>query len=86
MDDIYKDMGENMDVYDTSNYDPKNPLYSTTNKEVVGKFKDELGGKVITEFVGLHLKMYSYTTDEGKGSKRAKGVKRSVLKKTIHSP
>ena len=78
---IYADMERNLDEYDTSNYPSDHPLYSTNNKKVIGKFKDELGGKVMTEFVGIRPKMYSYTGEES--GKRAKGVKKSVLKKTI---
>ena len=39
--------------YDTSNYDKndKRPLPIGKNKKVPGLFKDELGGKIITEFV-----------------------------------
>ncbi len=80
-DDIYKDMKEHIEIYDTSNYDPEHPLYNTVNKKVVGKFKDELGGKIMTEFVGLRPKMYSYCGEES--GKRAKGVRKSVLKNTI---
>ena len=80
-DDLYEDMKKNMDLYDTSNFPEDHPSYCTTNKKVVGKFKDELGGKIMTEFVGLRPKMYSYHGEES--GKRAKGVKKSVLKKTI---
>ena len=80
-DDPYKDMLESAAIYDTSNYPADHPLFSTANKKVIGKFKDELGGKVMTEFVGIRPKMYSYTGEES--GKRAKGVKKSVLKKTI---
>ena len=80
-DDLYKDMLESAAIYDTSNYPSDHPLYSTNNKKVIGKFKDELGGKVMMEFVGIRPKMYSYTGEES--GKRAKGVKKSVLKKTI---
>ena len=80
-DDLYKDMLESAAIYDTSNYPADHPLFSTANKKVIGKFKDELGGKVMTEFVGIRPKMYSYTGEES--GKRAKGVKKSVLKKTI---
>ena len=51
--DLYEDMDEMLDEYDTSNYSQDHPLYCTANKKVVGKFKDELGGKLLKEFVGL---------------------------------
>ena len=79
--DIYADMSLNADLYDTSNYSPGHPLFSNTNKKIIGKFKDELGGKVMTEFIGLRPKMYSYAGEDS--GKRAKGVKKSVLCKTI---
>ncbi|XP_065198789.1 uncharacterized protein LOC135830431 [Sycon ciliatum] len=60
-DDLFDDMSEFLEKYDTSNYDQSHPLYSEKNKKVVGLFKDELGGKLITEFVGLPSKMYSYS-------------------------
>ena len=79
--DIYADMSLNADLYDTSNYPADHPLFSTANKKIIGKFKDELGGKVMTEFIGIRPKMYSYVGEES--GKRAKGVKKSVLKQTI---
>ena len=79
--DIYADMMKHADLYDTSNYSPDHQLFSDTNKKVIGKFKDELGGKVLTEFIGIRPKMYSYVGEDS--GKRAKGVKKSVLKKTI---
>ena len=45
--------------------------------------KDELGGKVITEFVALRPKTYSYLTDDCKEDKKAKGTKKCVVKKMI---
>ena len=79
--DIYADMSQNLDDYDTSNYSPGHPLFSNTNKKIIGKFKDELGGKQMTEFIGIRPKMYSYIGEDS--GKRAKGVKKSVLCKTI---
>ena len=79
--DISTDMLQDLDDYDTSNYQADHPLFSTANKKDIGKFKDELGGKVMAEFVGIRPKMYSYAGEES--GKRAKGVKKSVLKKTI---
>ena len=46
-------------------------------------FKDEVGGKVIDEFVGLRAKLYSYKMLEGEESKKCNGVKKSVVKKSI---
>ena len=43
--------------------------------------KDELGGKIITEFVALRPKTYSYLTDDGKEDKKAKGTKKVRNKK-----
>ena len=39
--DLYDDMADDLDTYDTSNFDKQHPLYSETNKKVVGKFKCE---------------------------------------------
>lgn len=82
-DDVYEDMKEDADIYDTSNYPAEHPLFTTVNKKVVGKFKDEMGGIPITEFVALRSKMYAYETLDGSAGKRAKGVKKDVLRRSI---
>ena len=45
--------------------------------------KDELGGGIITEFVALRPKTYSYTTDEFIETKKAKGTKKCMIKKML---
>ena len=45
--------------------------------------KDELGGRVITEFVALRPKTYSYFTDDCKEDKKAKGTKKCMIKRMI---
>ena len=45
--------------------------------------KDELGGKLIREFVTLRPKTCSFLTDDGKEDKKAKGIKKCVIKKMI---
>ena len=45
--------------------------------------KDELGGRVITEFVALRPKTYSYLTENCKEDKKAKGTKECVIKRMI---
>ena len=46
--------------FDTSNYEVNRPLPTGKNKKVIGLMKDELGGKIITEFVTLRPKTYSF--------------------------
>ena len=84
--DFYKDI--NADVkhkFDTSDYPHDHPsgIPSELNKKVLGMFKDEVGGKVIDEFVGLRAKLYSYKMFEGEESKKCKGVKKTVVKRVF---
>ena len=44
----------------TYNYDNIRPLPKGKNKKVIGLFKDELGGKIMKEFVELRAKTWSY--------------------------
>ena len=61
----------------------RTPLPTGKNKKVIGLMKDELGGKIITEFVTLRPKTYSFLTDNGKEDKKAKGTKKCIIKKMI---
>ena len=82
--DVYRDMYEDRHLYDLSNYDQTSPLFSRVNEKVIGKFKDECGGKSPSEFVGLRSKMYSLLVEKDKPSKRtAKGVKRGFVEKRV---
>ena len=82
--DFYKDIAIDVEkIFDTSNYELNRPLPTGKNKKVIGLMKDELGGKIITEFVTLRPKTYSYLTDDGKEDKKAKGTKRCVIKRMI---
>ena len=45
--------------------------------------KDELGGKIITEFVALRPKTYAYITDDCKEDKKAKGSRKCVIKREL---
>ena len=84
MKDFYKDISSDVDKrFDTSNYEVNRPLPTGKNKKVIGLMKDELGGKIITEFVTLRPKTYSYLTDDGKEDKKAKGTKKCVIKRMI---
>ena len=82
--DFYKDIASDVENrFDTSNYEANRPLSTGKNKKVIGLMKDELGGKIITEFVTLRPKTYSFLTDDGKEDKKAKGTKKWVIKKMI---
>ena len=58
--DVYEDMKLIQDDLDTSNYPSDHFLYSTKNKKVIGKFKDELGGAIMSELVFLRSKAYAF--------------------------
>ena len=61
--------------FDTSIYEINRPLPVGKNKKVIGLMKDELGGKVMTEFVALRPKTYSYLINDGNRGKKLKKQK-----------
>ena len=69
--------------FDTSGYCPDRPLLIGLNKKVIGLMKDELGGTIMTEFVALRPKLYSYIKLDGAEDKKCKGIKKCVIKKTL---
>ena len=82
--DFYEDIANDVENrFDTSNYEVNRPLPMGKNKKIIDLMKDELGGKIITEFVTLRPKTYSYLTDDGKEDKKAKGTKKCIIKKMI---
>ena len=105
--DIYKDMLENHELFYFSGYPDDHPCFSALtpseiehiklkNKKVLGKFKDELAGFSMREFIGIRSKVYSFIVQpeqeeafetfkraEEMCSKKLKGIKKSVVKKKI---
>ena len=82
--DFYKDISRDVDnKFDTSNYEVNRLLPMEKNKKVLGLMKGELAGEIITEFITLRPKTYSYLTDNAKEDKKAKGTKKCEIKKTI---
>ena len=80
-DDIYKDMFEDKNLYDFSEYPKDHPNYDMTNKKALGTFKDEMKSLVITEFIGLKPKMYSFNFIENNieiNKNIHKGIKNSI--------
>ena len=62
------------DFFDFSNYSKNSRFFDGTNKKVIGKMKDEFGGIIVSEFVGLKSKMYSIKKIDGKEHNTANGV------------
>ena len=83
MQDLYKDFHEDKHLFDFSDYPENSPYHCNSNKKVVGKFKYETHSVPIVEFVGLKSKMYSYVKDDGKDDRKAKGIKKCVIKRNI---
>ena len=60
--DFYKGIANDVERwFDTSKYDKKGerPLPIGKNKKGIGLFKDELDGKIMTEFYALRAKAYA---------------------------
>ena len=69
--DIYKDIAEDVETrFDTSNIEIDRPFPKGKNKKVTGLIKDELGGQIMKEFVGLIPKPYSYLKDNNDKDKK----------------
>ena len=56
---VYKKFYKWKDLFDFSNYSKDSKFYDDTNKNVIGKMKDEYGDAIIDQFIGLKSKMYS---------------------------
>ena len=74
--DFYKDIADDVEKrFDTSNYECDRPLPTGKNKKVTGLMRDELGGKIMTKFVALRPKTYSYLMDDDAGDKKKRNKK-----------
>ena len=83
-DDISKDIAVDVETrFDTSNFELDGPLPKGKKKKVIGLMKDELGGQIMKEFVGLRAKTYSYLKDNNDEDKKAKGTKKCVIKRKL---
>ena len=71
-----KDIADDVEKrINTPKYKIDRPFPIRMNEKVIGLMKDELGGKIMTEFVTLRPKTYSYLMDDGNGDKKAEGKK-----------
>ena len=94
--DISRDMLARSECFDCSNYPRDHRCYSNENKKVIGKFKDELAGNIMTEFVALRAKMYAFTYNSDvnpaaerdglarpREVKKCKGIARATVRKEL---
>ena len=71
--DICKDTAKDIETrFDNSNFEIDRPFSKGENKKVIGAMKDELGGKIMTKFVGLTAKTYSYLIDDDSDKRHQK--------------
>ena len=85
-DDFYEDIANDVEArFNTNGYSKTDfrPLPIGLNKKVIGLMKDELGGKIMTDFMALRPKLYSYKKLDGSEDKKCKGIKKCVVKKTL---
>jgi len=67
---------------DCSNYTKNHKLYSTRNKAVVGKFKNEVPNATIKCFAGIRAKSYAFDTElKEENTRKCKGVVKSKVRK-----
>ena len=94
--DFCKDIADDVEKrFDISNYDEKDErsLPIGKNKKVTDLFKDELGGKIMKEFVALRAKTHAYLIDGFNDenydkneivNKKVKGTKKMCNKKRAY--
>ena len=87
--DFYEDITDDVEKrFDMSDYKIDRPLPTGKNKKAIGLMKDELKGRIMTEFVALRPKTYAYQIDDYEDDdddrvKKAKGTKKCVTKRVL---
>ena len=61
------------ELFDLSNLPLSSKYYCSDNKKILGKMKDEYGGKTILKFLGLKSKMYSILDESNNEKITSKG-------------
>uniref|UniRef100_V5GNI6 DNA-directed DNA polymerase n=1 Tax=Anoplophora glabripennis TaxID=217634 RepID=V5GNI6_ANOGL len=81
-DNFYEFIKSNPRIFDTSNYKEGNKFGIPVTASVLGNMKDEFPSDPIIEFYGTGAKAY-YVKSVNTEVKKAKGIKKSVIKKNL---
>ena len=71
---VYEEFFKWKNLFDFINYSKDSKFFDDANKKVIGIMKDEMGGVIIVEFIGLKSKMYAIKKIDGRETNTAKGV------------
>ena len=71
---VYEQCFKDKHLFDFSGFPKDSKYFDDSNKQIVGKMKDEFNGVEIDEFVGLKSKMYSLLTKNASEVGKAKGI------------
>ena len=84
MDDFYEDIANDVKArFDMGNYSHSCSLLMGVNKTVIGLIKDELGRRIMTEFMALRPKLYVYKMLGESEDKKCINFKKCAMKKTL---
>ena len=81
--DVYGDIANIIEIrFDTLKYEVNRPLTmkKKQKKKEIRLMKDKLGGKIMTEFLGLRPEIYFYLIDDGNRDRKAKRTKTFAVK------
>ena len=82
--DIYADIAKDVEAkLDTSNYELDRLLPEGKNKKVIRSMKEELGGKIIKEFVAFRGQTHTYLTGDNDVDEKSKRHKKVCRKRKI---
>ena len=77
-------MYKSRELFDLSNSTVSSKYYFRENKKVVGKMKDEFGGKSIVKCVGIKSKMYSILDESNNKKSTSKGPNAFIQFQEFH--
>ena len=77
---VYEDFYRDKSLLDFSDH-PLSKFFDPVNKKVTGKMKDELKGRIISEFIGLKSKMHSLISVDDEEVTKAKRVNKKIRHK-----